>query len=102
MRQPPRSRLLADEVVAMATAIITRLGAEDDQVDVVLGGGLFGSAGGGFTAQVEAGVRLVAPRARFCRLEARPVLGAALLGLDAIGASGEAEAQLRAVAATHE
>lgn len=93
-------RLLSDEVVAMATAIIARLGAEGDPVDVVLGGGLFGSAGTGFSAQVEAGVRLVAPLARFCRLEASPVLGAALLGLDAIGASGQAEARLRAVAAT--
>jgi N-acetylglucosamine kinase-like BadF-type ATPase len=95
-------RLLADEVVAMATAIIARLGAEGDPVDVVLGGGLFGSAGGSLTAQVEAGVRLVAPQARFCRLEARPVLGAALLGLDAIGASGPAEARLREAAATQE
>jgi N-acetylglucosamine kinase-like BadF-type ATPase len=91
-------RLLSDEVVAMATAIITRLGAEGDQVDVVLGGGLFGSAYGGFAMQVEAGIRIVAPQARFRRLEATPVLGAALLGLDAIGASTQAEDRLRAVA----
>jgi N-acetylglucosamine kinase-like BadF-type ATPase len=93
-------RLLSDEVVAMATAIIARLGAQGGPVDVVLGGGLFGTAYAGFAMQVEAGIRLVAPQARFCRLEASPVLGAALLGLDAFGASGQAEARLRAVAAT--
>ncbi|HUD17254.1 MAG TPA: BadF/BadG/BcrA/BcrD ATPase family protein [Acidimicrobiales bacterium] len=92
--------LLSDEVVAMATAIIARLGVEGDQVDVVLGGGLFGSAYAEFAMQVEAGIRVVAPQTRFYRLEARPVLGAALLGLDAIGASLQAEARLRAVAAT--
>jgi N-acetylglucosamine kinase-like BadF-type ATPase len=91
-------RLLSDEVVAMATAIIARLGVEGDQVDVVLGGGLFGSAYAEFAMQVEAGIRFVAPEARFRRLEATPVLGAALLGLDAIGASGQAEDRLRAVA----
>jgi N-acetylglucosamine kinase-like BadF-type ATPase len=92
-------RLLSDEVVAMATAIIARLGAQGDQVEVVLGGGLFGgSAYAGFAMQVEEGIRVVAPQARFCRLEAAPVLGAALLGLDAIGASSQAEDQLRAVA----
>jgi N-acetylglucosamine kinase-like BadF-type ATPase len=91
-------RLLTDEVVLMATAIIARLGTAGDPVEVVFGGGLFGSAYAGFATQVEAGIRTVAPQARFCRIEATPVLGAALLGLDAIGASSQAEDRLRAMA----
>jgi N-acetylglucosamine kinase-like BadF-type ATPase len=90
--------LLADEVVAMAAAIIGRLGVEGDKVEVVLGGGLFDSTYGAFSAQVEAGVLMAAPGARFRRLEAPPVLGAALLGLDALGAPDEAESRLRSAA----
>jgi N-acetylglucosamine kinase-like BadF-type ATPase len=90
--------LLSDEVVAMVTAIIGRLGVAADDVEVVLGGGLFASTYRGFAAQVEAGVLAEAPRARFRRLEAPPVLGAALLGLDATGAPNEAEERLRSSA----
>jgi N-acetylglucosamine kinase-like BadF-type ATPase len=90
--------LLADEVVAMATAIIGRLGVADREVEVVLGGGIFDSPHPGFADRVEAGIRQVAREARFRRLDAAPVLGAALLGLDAIGASDTARARLRAAA----
>jgi N-acetylglucosamine kinase-like BadF-type ATPase len=90
--------LLADEVVAMANAIIGRLGVAGDAVEVVLGGGVFDSAYAAFTAQVEAGVVALAPKARFRRLEAPPVLGAALLGLDAIGATAGSEPNLRSSA----
>ena len=91
--------MLADEVVAMVTAIVGRLGVGDQPVEVVLGGGLFDSTYGGFTDRVEAGVLATAPRATFRRLEAAPVLGAALLGLDAVGAPAGAEDRLRAAAA---
>ncbi|HEY7917888.1 MAG TPA: BadF/BadG/BcrA/BcrD ATPase family protein [Acidimicrobiales bacterium] len=90
--------LLADEVVAMANAIIGRLGAAGDEVEVVLGGGVFDSAHAAFTARVEAGVLAVAPKARFRRLETPPVLGAALLGLDALGAPEGSESRLRSSA----
>jgi N-acetylglucosamine kinase-like BadF-type ATPase len=90
--------LLADEVVAMAAAIIGRLGVADREVEVVLGGGVFDSTHPGFGRQVEAGILRSAPRARFRRLEAAPVLGAALLGLDAIGAPEAAEQRLRSSA----
>ena len=95
---PPASEaagLLADEVVAMANAIITRLGVASRQVEVVLGGGVFDSSYAGFTQRIEAGVLGVAPRARFRRLQTAPVLGAALLGLDAIDAPGGSEDRLR-------
>jgi N-acetylglucosamine kinase-like BadF-type ATPase len=92
------AELLSDEVAAMATAIIGRLGVAVDQVEVVLGGGVFDSNYSGFTERVEAGVLAVAPRARFRRLDTAPVLGAALLGLDALGAPSAAEEQLRSTA----
>lgn len=87
--------LLADEVVAMANAIIARLGVATRPVEVVLGGGVFDSSYAGFTQRIEAGVRLVAPHARFRRLQSAPVLGAALLGLDAIDAPAGSEERLR-------
>jgi len=89
---------LADEVVAMVNATTVRLGVTDVDVEVVLGGGLFDSGNAAFRDRVEAGVRPVAPRAKFRRLEAAPVLGAALLGLDALGSPSEAVTRLRASA----
>ena len=90
--------LLADEVVAMANAIIGRLGVAGDEVEVVLGGGVFDSAYAAFTDRVESGVLAVAPNARFRRLEGPPVLGAALLGLDALGAADGCGSRLRSTA----
>jgi hypothetical protein len=89
---------LAGEVVAMVTATTGRLGVTDDDVEVVLGGGLFDSQYPGFGARIESAVREVVPRAVFRRLDAPPVLGAALLALDAIGASDADKGQLRRAA----
>jgi len=89
---------LADEVVAMAGATIDRLAVAAEEVEVVLGGGLFDSGNPVFTERIQSGIRAVAPRSRFRRLGAAPVLGAALLGLDAVGAPNEAEARLRSSA----
>ncbi len=91
--------LVADEVAAMIRAAVTRLDVRRDDVEVVLGGGLFDSGYEGFSGRIEAAVHTVAPRARFRRLEAPPVLGAALLALDASGASDEAKSRLREAAA---
>ena len=78
--------VLADEVVVMVTAAARRLGVADDEVEVVLGGGLFEGLHPGFVGAVESGVREVVPAAVFRRLQAVPVLGAALLGMDQVGA----------------
>jgi N-acetylglucosamine kinase-like BadF-type ATPase len=86
---------LAEEVVAMAAATVERLGATREPVEIVLGGGLFESEHSLLRDAVVAGVRRVAPDARFARLESAPVLGAALLGLDASGAGAAAEDRLR-------
>ncbi len=90
--------LLADEVAAMVTAIVVRLGVTEDDVEVVLGGGVFDSSYAGFSQRVHQRVLDVAPGARFRRLDAAPVLGAALLGLDAIGAAPGAAERLRSAA----
>jgi N-acetylglucosamine kinase-like BadF-type ATPase len=90
--------ILADEVVALVRATVHRLGVTGVAVEVVLGGGLFDGDYAGFAATVETSVRRFAPGARFRRLSAPPVLGAALLGLDAIGAPDDAADRLRATA----
>jgi N-acetylglucosamine kinase-like BadF-type ATPase len=73
---------LADELVAMARALIRRLRLSRLDPDVVLAGGIFRTDEPGFHARLDAGIRVTAPRARLVRLIAPPVLGAALLGLD--------------------
>lgn len=95
--QPARQAAdtLADEVVAFVRAAVTRLGLGDETVEVVLGGGIFETADPVFHARVARGVRDAAPKAALVRLEVPPVVGAALLGLDAIGASAPAQFTLR-------
>jgi len=92
---------LADELVAMAGAIIRRLNLTRCNPDVVMAGGVFNARDDDFEARIAAGVHAVAPDATLRRSDAPPVLGAALLGLDRLegfGSSGHhaAEARLRA------
>jgi N-acetylglucosamine kinase-like BadF-type ATPase len=88
--------VLADEVATFVRATITRLGVADTEVEVVLGGGIFDTRDAGFHTRVATGIHSMAPRARLVRLDAPPVLGAGLLGLDALGADDDAKARLRA------
>ncbi len=81
--------LLADEVVAMAAAAIRRLDVAGMAVEVVLGGGIFDSGDEAFTGRVHAGIRAVAPVAVMRVLDAPPVVGAALLALDARSGSSD-------------
>jgi N-acetylglucosamine kinase-like BadF-type ATPase len=85
----------ADEVVTMAGAAIRRLGLTDRDVDVVVGGGVFQRDDPAFLERIHAGIAAVAPAARLRRVTAPPVVGAALLGLDRIGAPTEATMRLR-------
>ncbi|HET7182440.1 MAG TPA: BadF/BadG/BcrA/BcrD ATPase family protein [Candidatus Limnocylindrales bacterium] len=90
---------LADELVAMATALIHRLRLAHLDPEVVLAGGVFRNQDQAFHDRLEAGIHAVAPRAELRRLAAPPVLGAALIGLDAATDGGStppgAEARLR-------
>ena len=67
--------------------------------DVVLGGGIFSSGDEDFVGTDRPRIGEVARRARVRVLEAPPVLGAALLGLDAIGARPAAMRRARAALA---
>lgn len=92
---------LADELAAMAGAMIRRLNLSRRDPDVVMAGGVFDARDEPFEARIAAGVRAVAPMARLRRSEAPPVLGAALLALDRLDGSAVsdrdgAEARLRA------
>ena len=86
--------LLVDEVVTMITAAVRRLGVGAAPVEVVAGGGIFENAD--FARRVIDGTHRDVPSAVLRPLEAPPVLGAALLGLDTVAAGPEAEANLRA------
>jgi N-acetylglucosamine kinase-like BadF-type ATPase len=79
---------LADEIVAMAGAMIRRLHLTRLEPDVVLGGGVFRTRETQFYERIRSGVERIAPGARLIRLAAPPVAGAALLGLDQL--AGEA------------
>ncbi len=89
---------LADELAVMAIAIARRLRVASREVDVVLTGGVFRTDEPGFYARLEERLRAALPHARTRRLTERPVLGAALIGLDALGQrrGGAAEQRLRA------
>jgi N-acetylglucosamine kinase-like BadF-type ATPase len=88
--------MLADEVVAFVRAAVDRLDMADEEVEVVLGGGIFKTGDRAFHDRVAAGIRSAAPRAKLVHLRAPPVLGAALLGLDLLGATADAKLALRA------
>ena len=90
---------LADEVVAFVHAAVARLDLHREAVEVVLGGGIFDTGDAGFHTRVAAGIHARAPRARLVRLAAPPVLGAGLLGLDAIDAGDDAKERLRSALA---
>ena len=91
----------ADEVVTMAGAAIRRLRMTRLDVHVVLGGGIFRNRLPGFVERIEEGVRRLCPGASITVLETPPLVGAAMLGLDRIGASKAAHARAHA-ALTHE
>jgi N-acetylglucosamine kinase-like BadF-type ATPase len=86
----------SDEVVAMAGSVIRRLDLADQDVDVVLGGGVFRNDYSMFLTRIERGLKGVATRARMVVLSAPPVVGAALLGLDRINGDSEASGRVRA------
>jgi N-acetylglucosamine kinase-like BadF-type ATPase len=86
---------LVEEIVAFARASVTRLDLADEHVEVVVGGGLMRGADSELLGRIEAGLRRVGPQLVLRRASAPPIVGAALLGLDAVGAGPEAQARLR-------
>jgi N-acetylglucosamine kinase-like BadF-type ATPase len=86
---------LASEVVAFARATIARLDLDGEQVEVLLGGGLLQASDDRLHAAIEEGIRAVAPHASVRVADSSPIAGAALLGLDEVGADAAAQARLR-------
>lgn len=87
---------MTEEIVVTAAAAIRRLHLASTDVHVVLGGGVLRGAGEGMIETIRRGVREVAPKAVVLRLDAPPVLGAALIGLDLMRASPRAHERVRA------
>jgi N-acetylglucosamine kinase-like BadF-type ATPase len=93
---------LADEVVVMAGAALRRLRLLRRRPSVVLAGGIFRADDAPFHDRIADGLARIAPGARIVRLDAPPVLGAALLALDRLDRAdrGTAAANVR-TALTH-
>jgi N-acetylglucosamine kinase-like BadF-type ATPase len=91
---------LADEVILMAATAMRRLGILEADTDVVLGGGLLAARDPFLVSEIKARLGRAAPRAtpRFASLP--PIAGAALLGLDHVGAAPDARQRLRAAFAS--
>jgi N-acetylglucosamine kinase-like BadF-type ATPase len=86
---------LADEVVALARVALSRLELTSQPVEVLLGGGVLQSVDGHLLDAIRAGLRAVGP-AITARPTATPaIVGAALLGLDELGAGAEAQERVR-------
>jgi N-acetylglucosamine kinase-like BadF-type ATPase len=87
---------LAAEVVALARAALERLELTHEPVEVLLGGGLLKAAHGRVLDAIAAGLAEVGPRLKVHPTASAPVVGAALLGLDDLGAAPEAQERARA------
>ncbi|MER6180685.1 BadF/BadG/BcrA/BcrD ATPase family protein [Streptomyces sp. NPDC001652] len=86
---------LAQEVATMATVALTRLDLLAEETPVLLGGGILAAR----HPQLDDGIRDLlaarAPKAVPQVVTASPVLGAALLGLDGLGADMAAQTRVR-------
>jgi N-acetylglucosamine kinase-like BadF-type ATPase len=85
----------AGEVVAFVRAAANRLGLTNDEVEIVLGGSVLQSGNERLLDGIEAGLREIGPRLSMRVARSRPIVGAALLGLDRIGAGAEAYERVR-------
>jgi hypothetical protein len=86
---------LADELATMALAAMRRLRLLRSPTPVVLGGAVFRADDPAFLERFGSRLAAGAPRATIHRLDAPPVLGAALMALDAANAGQAAHDRLR-------
>jgi N-acetylglucosamine kinase-like BadF-type ATPase len=86
---------LAEEVVTMIRVVLERLELTREPVPVALGGGLMQSGDARLIGAVKAGLARVAPTATVHVTSSPPIVGAALLGLDELGAGDGARERLR-------
>ncbi|GGS50049.1 N-acetylglucosamine kinase [Streptomyces violaceus] len=86
----------AEEVVSMAVVALTRLDLVDEPAPVLLGGGVLAAEHPQLNTMIHNLLADQAPKAIPQVVTASPVLGAALLGLDRVGAREGAQGRLRA------
>jgi N-acetylglucosamine kinase-like BadF-type ATPase len=87
---------MGDEVVAMSVVALDRLGLLDEETPVLLGGSVLAARHPQLDGRIREMLTARAPKAVPHVVTARPVLGAALLGLDAVGADEDVHARVRA------
>ncbi|MFK4151757.1 N-acetylglucosamine kinase [Streptomyces fungicidicus] len=90
----------AEEIVTMAVVALTRLGLMDEPTPVLLGGGVLAARNPRLEGRIRALLAERAPEAEPRVVTSRPVLGAALLGLDRMGAARDAQSRVRTYFAT--
>ncbi|MEU5506280.1 N-acetylglucosamine kinase [Streptomyces fungicidicus] len=90
----------AEEIVTMAVVALTRLGLLDEPTPVLLGGGVLAARDPRLEGRIRALLAERAPEAEPRVVTSRPVLGAALLGLDRLGAARDAQSRVRTYFAT--
>ncbi|RST18128.1 ATPase [Streptomyces sp. WAC05374] len=86
----------AEEVVALAVVALERLGLLDEEVPVLLGGSVLAARHPLLNGRIAELLSVKAPGADVRVVTEPPVLGAALLGLDHVGAPAGARARVRA------
>ena len=86
---------LASEVVALARVAIERLDLAEEPVEVLLGGSLLQKGDGRLLDAIGEGIHRVGPTIAVNRASSPPIVGAALLALDELGASPEALSRAR-------
>jgi N-acetylglucosamine kinase-like BadF-type ATPase len=89
-------RRQAEEICAMALTVMRRLSLTGLATPVVLGGSVLAARDPLLTAGVIDGIKAGAPQAVVRITDVPPIAGAALLGLDHLGAGPGAERRLRA------
>ncbi len=87
---------LADELVLLGGSALRRLNLTRSAVEIVFLGSVWRTEDMTFHDRVRDGLLTIAPRAILTRLDAPPVLGAALLGVDELGLGSGAEVLVRA------
>jgi N-acetylglucosamine kinase-like BadF-type ATPase len=86
---------LVSEATAFLRATLEQLELTAEPVDAVLGGGLLQGAGAWLVKPIAERLAAIAPKASVTLVDAPPVVGAALLGLDDLGATPAAKKRAR-------
>jgi N-acetylglucosamine kinase-like BadF-type ATPase len=89
-------RRQAEEICVMAVTAMRRLGLTARATPVVLGGGMMTARDPLLLQEITERITAAAPQATVIVVAVPPVAGAALLGLDHVGAGADAERRLRA------